>query len=127
MRRALGVPIVFERMKSKSSSKKSGSKKKVRLKDADHVERHLTRALTRSVQAADIGVEKYKKVRRKSARRERDGAIIDLIPNMTRGAAVTAGRMAPVSIDLMRAGLTPAVRRMSRRTIRSTARSINRS
>ena len=128
MSRTLGTPIVLERPTSSASrSNKPGAKKKPRLKDADTIERHLTRAMTRTVSAADKGLVRYKKASKKSSRSQRDGAIVDVIPNMTRGAAVTAGRMAPVSIDLMRAGLTPSVRRMTRQTVRSTARLINRS
>lgn len=132
MARVMGTPILLERSKSsgsKNTVKKAGGskKRKPRLKDADRIERHLYRAAERSADAADRGVRRYNKARKSSARRERDGAIIDLMPNMARGMAVTAGRLAPVPLDLVRAGMTPSVRRVTRRSVRATARMLDRS
>ena len=119
----MGTPIVLERAKKGGDSKKP----KPRLKDVDRIERHLYRAAERTADAADRGLRRYNKSRKSSARRERDGALIDFMPNMARGMAVSAGRMAPVPLDLLRAGMTPSMRRMTRRSVRASARMLDRS
>ena len=114
--RVMGTPIVLERAKS-------GKKKpKPRWKEADRFERYTYRATRRTADAFDRGVRRYEKARKKSARRERDGAIIDWVPNVTRGMVVTAGRMAPVPLDMLRAVWPRSMRRTMRRTVRATAR-----
>ena len=123
MARVMGTPIVLQRPKKGGAS----SKRKPRLKDADRIERHLYRAAERTADAADRGLRRYNKSRKSSARRERDGALIDLMPNVARGMAVSAGRVAPVPLDLLRAGMTPSMRRMTRRSVRATARMLDRS
>lgn len=120
---AMGAPIVLERPKSNKSSKS----RKPRLKDADRFERDMYRAASRMATAADRGVRRYNKERKKSAKRERDGAIIDLMPNLARGMSVSAARSAPVPLDLLRAGFTPTLRRTTRRSVRATARMLDRS
>ncbi len=93
-----------------------------RTSDAEHVERNLYRAARRTARAAEAGVRRYEKVRRRSARRERDGAVVDLLPNVARGVAATAGRLAPVPVDLARAATPRSVRRITRRSVRAAAR-----
>jgi hypothetical protein len=112
----MGTPIVFERATS------SSKRKKPRLGELDRAERQFFKAADRSTKAASRGMQSYDKARKKSARRERDGAIIDVIPNIARGGAVTAAKLAPVPLDLLRAGFTPSVRKASRRTVRAAAR-----
>ena len=118
--RVMGTPIVLERRK------KGGKKQKPRLKEADRAERYFYKATKRTVDAADRGLRRYDKARRKSAKRERDGALIDVVPNVARGMTVAAGRMAPVPLDLLRASWPRSMRRTTRRTVRSTARMLER-
>ncbi len=105
MTRVLGPPILFDR------------RRKRRRSDSEHVERHLYRAAERTADAMSRGVRRYDKARKKS----RD-PLVELFPNMARGMATTASRMAPVPFDLLRAGWTPSVRRATRRTLRQMDR-----
>lgn len=114
-RRVMGTPIVLER-------KGGGRKRKPRLKDADRAERHLYRAARRTVDATDRGLRRYDKSRKRSARRERDGALIELVPNVASGMTVTAVRLTPVPLDLLRAGYAGPLRRTTRRSVKATAR-----
>ncbi len=114
----LGPPVLIELTGTKSA------KRKPRLDDADQMERNLYRASRRTAKAADKGLRRYDKSRRKSARRERDGAVIDLMPNMAKGMAASAGTLAALPIDLMRAGSPRSVRRIARRSTRSAARAL---
>jgi hypothetical protein len=119
--RVMGTPIVFERAKQGDGDKK----RKPRWKDADRTERHLYRAAQRSADAAAKGMRRYDRARSKSARKQRDGALIDLVPNMAKGMTTTARRLVPVPLDMLRAANTPTVRRITRRTVRATARTFD--
>ena len=116
--RVLAEPIVFER------SKKSGSKKnrKPRMKDADKTQRYLYKVARRTVGAADRGLSRYDKARRSSARRRRDGAIIEIVPNIAQGMAAGSKRLAPLPLDLARAG---SARQITRRSVRAATRMLN--
>jgi hypothetical protein len=116
-------PIVIEL----SNRGRTGRRRAPRLKDADLAERNLYRAVRRSAGAIDAGTRRYQKSRRTSARRERDGAFIDLVPNMAKGVAVTAGKIGPVPLDLLRATPPNSIRRMARRSVRLASRAIDRS
>ena len=111
--RVMVQPIVLERTK-KSNKKKSS---KSRMRDADRAERHLYIAAQRTVSATEKGLRRYKKDRRASARRERDGAIIEFIPNVASGMVVGATHLAPLPLDFIRA---MPVRRMTRSSLRAT-------
>lgn len=120
--RVMGTPIVWER-----STNKGKKRSKPRLKDADRAERSLYRAARRTADAAQSGIHRYDKARKKSDRRERDGAIIDVIPNSARGMVAAAGRLTPIPLDVMRAASPKSIRRVSRGTLRAAARVIDRS
>ena len=70
-------------------------------------------------------MRRYRKVRRKSARRERDGPVIDLLPNIASGMPAGSAKLAPEPIDLLRATWPPTMRRMARRTVRAGARAFD--
>lgn len=122
VQRVMGRPIILERVEPESKKRK-----KNRLQGLNRMEREIYRASDRTAKAATRGVQRYEKGRKKSAKRERDGAIIDLMPNLARGGAVSAARMAPVPFDMVRAGFSPTVRRATRRSVRATARMLDRS
>lgn len=115
MVRELGTPIVLERAKKKS-------KKKPRWRDADTMERNLYKAARRTAEAADKGVRRYEKARKKSAKRRRDGALIDLVPNVAEGMAAGSGKLALVPLDVARAAWPRSARRATRDTVRVLAR-----
>lgn len=110
--RKMAAPIVLERSK-KSGGNKSGTR---RMKDADRAERAFFRAAERTVYATNEGLRRYDKSRRTSARRERNGAIIDVLPNIGRGMVVGSRHLAPLPLDVVRA---VPIRRMTRRSIRA--------
>ena len=118
--RVMAQPIVLERTK-KSNKKKNRTS---RMKDADRAERHLYIAAQSSVSATEKGLRRYNKDRRDSARRERDGAIIEFMPNVASGMVVGARHLAPLPLDFIRA---MPIRRMTRSSLRATTWILDRS
>ncbi len=82
------------------------------------MERHLTRASHRMIQAIDKGVITYRKARKKSARKKRDGAIMDFAPNVAKGAGKTLRTASVIPYDLVRASYPKTARRILRGQIR---------
>ena len=119
MVREMGTPIVLERAKKKSK------KSKPRWRDADTAERNLYKAARHTADAADKGMRRYEKARKKSAKRERDGALIDLMPNMAKGMAAGSSKLALVPLDMARAAWPRSMRRTTRRTVRAMARVVD--
>ena len=70
-------PIVLN-LKGKRKSNRRYSK---RLEEIQLMERHLTRASHRMARAFEKGIAKYQDSSTKSAKKKRDGAIRDFIPN----------------------------------------------
>jgi hypothetical protein len=104
-------PIIFERRPKKK-------KPSPITRDVQVVERHLSQALHRTVRAADSGLSIYRKAQKKSAVRQRDGALVDIGPNMLKGSVRTMRELSLVPYDLWRAAYTPQARRMTRGTVR---------
>jgi hypothetical protein len=109
----LDTPIVFERRSKKRSPT---------TRDAQEIERHLSRAAHRTIRAADKGMTTYRKARKKSAVRQRNGALVDFVPNVLRGSAKTMGALSLVPLDLVQAAKTPQAQRITRRSVRFMAR-----
>ncbi|KAA3663713.1 MAG: hypothetical protein DWQ04_09430 [Chloroflexi bacterium] len=114
----LGKPIVFER----SKKKKKKWKKSKSLRDVNTMERHVSKAMHRSVRAVDSGMATYRKASKKSARKSKDGVIVSFVPNVVKGSAVAMREMALVPFDLVQAGYTRQGRRLVRRTVRAAIR-----
>ncbi len=92
--------------------KKKGRRKVSReLRDVEQMERHLSRAAQRTARAVAEGLDSYRRRRRRSARRKRDGALRDLPRNAAAGMAETMRVISRVPVDLARAADTPVVRR----------------
>jgi hypothetical protein len=100
-------------------------KEKPRSTDAHRVERRLYRSAERFAEATDVAIRNYNRARRKSARRENDGPVIDLIPNMTRGLIAGSRRLTLVPADLLRVGSTDSMRRLTRRSLRAAGRMLD--
>ncbi len=81
------------------------------LRDVEQMERHLSRAAQRAARAVAEGLGVYRRRRRRSAERKRDGALRDLPRNAAEGTAETIRLMSRVPIDLARAADTPTARR----------------
>ncbi len=118
----MGTPIVFEWANRGGKRKKS----KPRSTEADRAQRFMYRASRRTVDAAATGLQSYDKARRLSQRRDRDGAVVELLPNMARGMSAGASRLAPVPLDLMRATWSKSTRETVRRSLRVAARATDR-
>jgi hypothetical protein len=108
------APIVFERRK-----KKKGAAAR---RDARQSERYLLKAMERSIRAADKGVAKYRKERKKSRRKSRDEVVISMVPNLIKGSSSALKALSLVPYDLLRATYTRSTRRAIRSTFRSSAR-----
>ncbi len=82
------------------------------LRDVEQVERHLSRAAQRTARAVAAGLDTYRRCRRRSAKRKRDGAFRDLPRNAAAGMAETLRVVSRVPIDLAEAADTPTARRV---------------
>lgn len=92
------------------------------LKDLQQSGRSLTRISARVARASAKGMETYLKASDKSARKKRDGAMLDFGENVARGASKTIRLSSRVPIDIARA-LTPAsTRKRMRRQLKASAR-----
>ncbi|MCP4540879.1 MAG: hypothetical protein GY832_27400 [Chloroflexi bacterium] len=111
------IPIVIERKKKKRKKKYSQG-----FEDIQIMERNLTRASHRTVQAIDKGMDTYRKARNKSARKKRDGAIVDLAPNIAKSAGKTLRTASVLPYDLIRASYPKTARRLVRGQIRFVSR-----
>ena len=109
----VAAPIVIERKKKKRKKRYSKG-----FGDIQIMERHLTRASHRMVQAIEEGITTYRKARNKSARKKRDGAIVDFVPNVAKGTGKTLRTASLVPYDLVRASYPKTARRMLRGQIR---------
>ena len=116
----LGKPIVFERSKKKKKKKRSST-----LRDIAVMERYMSRAMHRSIRAMDNGLATYRKESKKSARRSKDGAIVNFVPNVIKGGTAVIQEAALIPLDLMRATYTPTGKRLVRRTIRFVAQTMD--
>ncbi|MCA9982266.1 MAG: hypothetical protein KDD89_15585 [Anaerolineales bacterium] len=88
-------------------------------KDLRHVETHLTRALRRTIRASDKGMRRYVALRETSAAREKDGVVVDFVPNVVESTAVVMRHFTLVPIDVLRASYTPSMRRLLRTALRA--------
>ncbi len=112
-----GEPILLER-RNKAKKKK---KKTISL-DFQQSERHLITAMRRTIRATDQGLIQYCKASKKSAKKGEDRMVVDFVPNVAEGTAVTMRELTLVPLDMMRAVYTPQTRRLMRRSIRATMR-----
>ncbi len=116
-KKKMAAPIVIERKKKKRKKRYSQG-----FKDIQIMERRLTRASHRMAQSIDEGMDTYRKARNKSARKKRDGAIVDFVPNVAKGAGKTLRTASLVPYDLARASYPKIARRIVRGQIRFVSR-----
>ena len=110
--RTASVGSVYTKKKRKKRRYSRG------LKDVQNLERGLTRASKRISRALDRGLSRYIRLRDRSSRRKRDGAIRDVLKNASRalGRGLRAGSNAPY--DLIRDINTKRFSRRLRDTVR---------
>ncbi len=113
-------PIILN-LKKIRKSKRSYSKG---LEEIQLMERHLTRASHRMARAIEKGISQYRGSSTKSAKKKRDGAIRDFIPNS--GIAMTRAlkEAYPIPSDIARAFNTKPMRRRIRRQLRGMTRTL---
>ncbi len=97
--------------------KKRGSTKATRR--ARDVEKRVSKSMKRIAKAATEGVDKYIERRDKSDSKRKDGALIDGLENVIRGASRAASKATPIVGDVMKLISTRQTRKAMRRTFRS--------
>ena len=117
-------PIVLTLNKKKKSKKKRRYSKG--FEDAQRWERHLTRSTHRMARAVEEGISTYRTRSSRSARKKKDGAMRDFIPNS--GLAMTRAmkEASPIPYDMARAMNTPETQKFLRGQLRSVSRTLRR-
>jgi hypothetical protein len=112
--RAAGRPIVLEYKNKKKKSKRYSSG----LGDVQRLEGGVSKATRSLTRAVARGASTYDKERRKSARRKRDGAVRDFVPNVAEGLSTSLREASSVPADLAQSTNTKGTRRLLRRQLR---------
>ena len=113
-------PIVLN-LKVKSKKKRRYSKG---LEEIQQMERHLTRATHRMARGIEKGIAQYRLKSLKSAKKKKDGAIRDFIPNTGIAMTHTLKEISPVPHDVSRAINTKPMRKRVRRQLRGLRRTL---
>jgi hypothetical protein len=108
----VGAPVDLRVRKKKRGSSRSAR----RLED---IEFRVSKAIRRVSRAVKHGMDTYVDERDESARRRRDGALVDFYCNVAEGVSRAVAESAPILPDISYAFNTRRVRKQLRRTIRS--------
>lgn len=111
-----GVPVVVV-YKSKKGKKRGSSRAARRLED---IESRVSKSANRVTKAVNKGVSTYRDKRDKSARKRRDGALVDSLENLSRGASKAVKDASPALTDVAKALNTRRLRKRIRKTLRGT-------
>ncbi|HEX8136697.1 MAG TPA: hypothetical protein VF544_03815 [Pyrinomonadaceae bacterium] len=109
----VGTPV---ELRVRKGRKKGSSRTARRLED---IERDVSRALRRVSRAVKHGMDTYVEERDESARRRRDGALVDFYNNVAEGVSRAVAEAAPAIPDVSYAFNTGRLRKQIRRTLRS--------
>jgi hypothetical protein len=115
--RNAGQPIVLE-YKSRKKKKRRYSRG---LGDFQRVEGRLSRVNRRIAKAMAEGASTYEKERKKSARKKKDGAIRDFVPNLGEAMSASLREASSVPVDVANAINTKSARRLLRNQLRMIA------
>ncbi len=99
----------------KKKKKRGSSRSSRRLID---IENRASKALRRVSKAVDKGVKTYREQRDKSARKRRDGALVDSYQNAAVGIAEAVANSSPVLTDFAKALNTRSRRKQIKRLVR---------
>lgn len=102
----------------KKKDKKKKKKYSKRLKNVQKSSEKISKASSRMANAVADGIDQYRNKRDKSARKKRDGAIKDFLPNFASGISKTLRKSSLVPVDLAKAVNTKRARKRVKRTIR---------
>jgi len=108
----LEEPVPIRTRKNKRVSSRSAR----RLED---IESRVSKSVRRVSKAVDNGVSTYLEKRDKSARKRRDGALVDFCENAAVGVSKTLAESAPVLTDFAKALNSRRVRKTIRKVVRS--------
>lgn len=109
------VPVMSSMVMVRKKKKRKYSRG---LKNVQTMERGLSKASYRVARAVTSGLSTYRKRRDKSARKRRDGAILDFVPNVAEGMGKTLRRASLVPYDLAKTFYTKRARRRVSAAIR---------
>lgn len=116
----LQPPIVIDLRKRKVRKRRYSQE----LRDIQVLERDMTRITHRMVRALDKGLAEYRQARDRSARKNRDGALRDALPNLGKGMATTLREASPLVEETARALDNRTTRRILREQISLTSRTL---
>lgn len=114
-------PIVLELKKKKKKNKKRYTKG---LEEVQRMEGHLTRSAQRMARATEKGITSYRKLSIKSAKKKKDGAIRDFIPNSGIAMSHSLREASQLPYDIAQAMDTPQNRKRLKRQLRGISRSL---
>jgi hypothetical protein len=104
----------------KRKAAKRGSSKTARR--AEDIEFRVSKAIHRLANAAEKGVSKYQVARDKSARRRRDGALVDIYENAAKGLSRAISKATPATVDVAKALNSKRGRKQMRSVVKSLPR-----
>ena len=112
-------PPVYEadgvrRRRGRSAKRRKKRRTSEGLRDAERFGYHATRASSRLARAVSKGFRTYERERERSARKNRDGALRDVLENASLGLGATLRAASDVPFELARGTNTRGVRRQTR-------------
>lgn len=113
-----GRPLVLE---YKAKKKKKRRRYSAGLEDMQEVEAGVSRTIRQAARAVAKGTDRYDKARRRSARKKRDGAIRDFIPNMGEALSESLREASDIPAEVADTLNTKSTRRRVRRRIRDVS------
>jgi DNA topoisomerase VI subunit B len=113
-----GRPLVLD---YKSKKKKKKKRYSDGLEDVQEFEAGISRAIRQAARAVAKGTDRYEKARRKSARKKKDGAIRDFVPNMGEALSESLREASDIPAEVADALNTKSTRRRVRRRIRDVS------
>jgi hypothetical protein len=112
----LTKPILLNLKKKKKRKYSPG------LKELQISERRTAATSSRMMRSITKGFDAYRKASDKSARKKRDGALLDMNRNLAKGLSRSLRETSRIPIDLAKAVDTRGSRRSARRQVRSLSR-----
>jgi len=113
-------PIVLSLKKRKKRTRRYSKG----LEEIQRMERHLTRSSQTLARSTEKGITTYRKLSSKSAKRKKDGAILDFIPNSGIAMSRSLREASSFPYELAQAMDTPQNRKRLRRQLRALSRSL---
>ncbi len=116
----ISAPIVLH-LNKKENRKRRYSKD---LEEIQQVERQFARTTHRIVRAGEKGISSYRKLSAKSAKKKKDGAIRDFIPNTGTAMSRTLREVSSLPEDIAQIANTKQNRKRLKRQLRSLSRTL---